>query len=237
MAEFVGHGACPSCGSRNNLGRYSDGSAFCFGCRYTERREAGAFAVGRQQEATTAGLSRRAREAIFPEHLVEYLQRYELDVAAVRRYGGYWDQYREQLVFEYDTEDGELSCIQARNFNREKALKHKYYNQGSTHDVFDLMGANGKSKVVITEDKLSAIKVARQADAIPALGTQFQRHKAARLAALGYQRVYVWLDKDKWREGRDIADHCKWLGLSATALLTPLDPKEYTDEQIKEYLQ
>jgi len=99
------------------------------------------------------------------------------------------------------------------------------------------MSGNDTGKVVITEDKLSAIKVARQVDAIPALGTQFQRHKVARLAALGYQKVYVWLDKDKWREGRDIADHCKWLGLSATALLTPLDPKEYTDEQIMEYLK
>lgn len=37
-SEFVGHESCPSCGSRNNLARYSDGHAYCFshGCGYYE---------------------------------------------------------------------------------------------------------------------------------------------------------------------------------------------------------
>lgn len=33
---LVGHEPCPSCGSRDNLGRYSDGHGYCFGCRYHE---------------------------------------------------------------------------------------------------------------------------------------------------------------------------------------------------------
>lgn len=37
MADFVNHEPCPSCGSRNNLARYSDGSAFCFGCSHHEK--------------------------------------------------------------------------------------------------------------------------------------------------------------------------------------------------------
>jgi len=233
MASFVGHEKCPSCGSKDNLGRYSDGGAFCFGCKYTERRDASSS----RQPTANVRVVKQDRSAVFPESVSEYLRRYGLSIHEVSKNNGYWEPYREQLVFEYDGEDGELGCVQARNFNSARAVKQKYYNQGSTFGVFDLMSGNDTGKVVITEDKLSAIKVARQVDAIPALGTQFQRHKVARLAALGYQKVYVWLDKDKWREGRDIADHCKWLGLSATALLTPLDPKEYTDEQIMEYLK
>ena len=46
--EFVGHEPCPECGSKDNLARYADGHAYCFGCEYresgdgepTERREA-----------------------------------------------------------------------------------------------------------------------------------------------------------------------------------------------------
>ena len=34
---FLFHEACPSCGSRDNLGRYSDGHAHCFGCGYYEK--------------------------------------------------------------------------------------------------------------------------------------------------------------------------------------------------------
>ena len=33
---LVGHEPCPSCGSRDNLGRYSDGHGYCFGCGHYE---------------------------------------------------------------------------------------------------------------------------------------------------------------------------------------------------------
>jgi len=35
-SEFIGHEPCPSCGSKDNLARYSDGHGFCFGCEYYE---------------------------------------------------------------------------------------------------------------------------------------------------------------------------------------------------------
>lgn len=40
-SEFVRHEPCPSCGSRNNLARYSDGHAYCFsfGCGHYERSQ------------------------------------------------------------------------------------------------------------------------------------------------------------------------------------------------------
>jgi twinkle protein len=40
MGEFVGHEACPECGSSNNLARYDDGSAYCFGCKHHEHPSA-----------------------------------------------------------------------------------------------------------------------------------------------------------------------------------------------------
>ena len=35
-SEFLRKEPCPECGSKDNLGRYSDGHAFCFGCEYYE---------------------------------------------------------------------------------------------------------------------------------------------------------------------------------------------------------
>ena len=35
----IRHEPCPSCGSRDNLGRFSDGHGFCFGCNYYEPGE------------------------------------------------------------------------------------------------------------------------------------------------------------------------------------------------------
>ena len=39
MSTFVNHEPCPSCGSQNNLARYDDGHAYCFGCQYREGTE------------------------------------------------------------------------------------------------------------------------------------------------------------------------------------------------------
>lgn len=42
MGNFVRHEPCPNCGSKDNLARYDDGSAHCFGgCRYYELPESG----------------------------------------------------------------------------------------------------------------------------------------------------------------------------------------------------
>ena len=38
-STFVSHESCPSCGSKDNLARYSDGHAYCFGCGYREKGE------------------------------------------------------------------------------------------------------------------------------------------------------------------------------------------------------
>jgi twinkle protein len=36
MANFIQHEPCPNCDSKDNLARYDDDSAYCFGCKYFE---------------------------------------------------------------------------------------------------------------------------------------------------------------------------------------------------------
>src|SRR5579872_3696541 len=36
MGRCIGHEPCPSCGSKDNLARYDDGTAYCFGCKHYE---------------------------------------------------------------------------------------------------------------------------------------------------------------------------------------------------------
>ena len=35
-SDFIRHEPCESCGSKDNLARYSDGHAYCFGCKHYE---------------------------------------------------------------------------------------------------------------------------------------------------------------------------------------------------------
>lgn len=233
MARFTGHEPCPRCGSRNNLARYDDGSAFCFGCRYSERR------TTINYEPTVKPAIRRTGSDILGEPAIEWLRKFNLTVSDLPTGLLSWDERTSQAIFEFRDKDGLVCCTQARNFSSERAAHRKYDNVGSAYEAFPLFTKEDHTQcrtVVITEDPLSAIKVSRQVDAIPCLGTNFPVHKITELRNRGYQRVVVWLDSDKWREGRDIADKCKWIGLSATTLLTELDPKCYDDLTIRKYL-
>jgi hypothetical protein len=236
MGRFLRHEPCPACGSRDNLARYDDGSAFCWGCRrYESRTTIPNRDIDQSSDSRTLFLPRSCTTD-FPTPCTEWLGRYSITIAECLARGAVWEPAREQFILPYFSEEGELVCYQARNFNPYRANKSKYYNVGSKETAFPLIQNHGPV-VSLTEDTLSAIKVARQVAAMPLLGVHIQVKKLIRLKQLGFETVIVWLDQDKWREARDISDLCKWAGVSSRAILTEKDPKEYSDEEIKEYLK
>ena len=101
------------------------------------------------------------------------------------------------------------------------------------------MGTSNSTKrgLVITEDALSSLRIAPYSDAMPALGTQVPLHKIIAIKGYGYKEVRVWLDSDKWREARDIAEAFRSVGVEASTIFSDLDPKSYTNEEIQEFLK
>jgi Zn ribbon nucleic-acid-binding protein len=240
MARFVKHTSCPKCGSRDNLGVYDDGSEYCFGCGHTTPRNAGRFnrPYVTQGEEHTPFLRRRPQEV--REDVSRFLLRYEIQIRECSRRNVFWDNVQEQLVFQLFNREGEVVCEQARNFNPQRARRAKYYNRGRKEEAFPLYTVEQgqhTNRIVITEDALSSLKIARKTDAMPALGVTLPKSHLIALKGLGYTDVVVWLDKDKWREARLIADRFKNIGLSTSTRLTEKDPKEYTDEEIKKILE
>jgi hypothetical protein len=237
MATFVKHEACPRCGSRDNLGRYSDGSAFCFGCHYTERAGVAPWIGERngQDEETDDG-----QRVVFPddatstldERAVGWLSNYHITVPEGLQVGFRWSPFWEQLLMPVYC-DGEVCCIQAKNFNPKRASKAKYYNVGDKSNHTTIYGTG--ECLVLTEDIVSSLKVGRTTASMPLLGTHIARNRLAALKQV-YQRLVVWLDEDKWREARQIADAAKLLGFEAISILTPIDPKEYSDDAIRRFL-
>lgn len=256
MAKFVKHTSCPHCGSRDNLGVYSDGSVFCFGCHYAARGTTSPWVGERngKTEECDDKLHIRGTTAI-DARAVSWLASYGISVHECLHHGFRWDEQWEQLLFPLYREDGSLCCLQAKNFNLQRASKAKYYNTGDKTEhrtIYSNRGHGtvsqeqvsfplpehvraGKSTCCLTEDLISSVKVSHVCDAYPLLGTSITKEVLVWLSKR-YTSLVVWLDDDKWREGRGIADAAKLLGLSATALLTPLDPKCYDEQTIKEYL-
>lgn len=272
MGTYTHHEPCSRCGSRNNLARYSDGGAFCFGCGYVEQAGISPFVKEREYVGNTVEGHVVVPDDVgfdFTAEVVNWLGKYDISVEEAIKANIKWSPSWEQLTFIFTDENNNVLFTQARNFNPERARKRKYYNQGSPKDVLPIfhgpgernpawceihqhskwcehnggvMGLSGwerqsKRQLVITEDALSSLKISRQVSSMPALGTHLPARKLSALRTLGYQTLLVWLDSDKWKEAVEIATMAKWLGLSARTIYTELDPKEYSDGQIRRHIE
>lgn len=88
---------------------------------------------------------------------------------------------------------------------------------------------------MLVEDCLSAIKIARQCDAMPLLGSGISNLKLSRLKPF-YGFLDVWLDADMLAKARTIKQRAEMIGFKSRVIYSPKDPKEYSNEEITEYL-
>lgn len=238
MANFVGHEPCPKCGSRDNLGRWDDGSAFCFGCKYWEPPTHAPRRLSEDSDKITKEGHTLPDDidTNFSAEAVDWLAQYHLSVEDAIHNNIRWSDSKQQLIFLL--EDG---CWQARNFNKERAQKRKYFTSGNVNDSIKLYLSNREhqfsqaKQLVVVEDCVSAIRVSKQYDAMPVLGSHIATKKLSRLARL-YSSLIFWLDHDKLNEAKGLSTKTKLLGCDSRVIYTDLDPKCYTDEQIREFL-
>lgn len=237
MGKFVKHEPCPKCGSKDNLARYDNGSAYCFGCKYIEGSTSGN-KVNRSQYASSSVVLPTNSTTILGEKAIVWLSQYGISVIDTIRAGLQWDSDRQHLIFPFYDKDNRLCYYTARNFS---GVGPKYLGRGSSGEavsVYQKDKTKPSTQLAITEDSLSAIKISLTGiDAIPALGVNFQTNRILEMSNRGYQKLFVWLDSDKWKEGLDIANRAKWIGMEAKTIRTDEDPKCYTFDSILERLQ
>lgn len=231
MATFLQHESCPKCGSKDNLGRYSDDSAYCFGCGYTEKGGKYTPPTDRLPDEPQIRLPKDATNAIGTEGR-DWLDKYEITPAEQQRYRMLWSDSRRQLIFPLYNKDGQLAAWQGRNFDPQS--KGKYFSQGKIHDLLYFCGKKS-SPVILVEDLLSAIKIGRMSVAMPLFGSEASTALLMRLKG-HCSSIITWLDSDKWKNSQDIVKRAQSIGLPAMSAYTNLDPKEYSTEQIKYFL-
>lgn len=230
MGVFVKHESCPNCGSKDNLARYDDNSAYCFGCKYTENNTKFIPKIDDNVEQiikiptdSTTQLGNKA---------IKWLDKYEITKEECVRYRMLWSEEREQLIFPIYGANNDLIAWQARNFKDN--AKSKYFSQGKIHDILYLCG-NKRSPVIVVEDLISAIKIARISSAMPLFGSEASTSLLMRLKTHA-ESIIVWLDSDKWKNSQDIVNRARSIGLTSLAVYSTLDPKEYNTEKIKYFL-
>jgi hypothetical protein len=236
MAKYLHHEPCPNCGSRDNLARYSDGSAYCFGCRYVEPPSLRALAPKVREDVGERDYEAHEWTKEFGPSAVEWMSKYEITVPDALKHGFLFHPRRNQLIFPWYNDTFEVIGYQARNFA--EGAKRKYHTEGDIANLLPIYrnsSTNLTRHVVLVEDVISAVKISRYSDAMPCLSSGIPVKKLKRLAGL-YDAFTVWLDGNMFTNATRMADQLQLMGREANVILTNKDPKEHTYAEINEIL-
>ena len=157
-SHFVKHEPCPSCGSKNNLARYSDGHAVCFtgGCDHYER------ATGEVIESKP-----KANRTLEMTGVVASIPDRRISEATCKKFG---------VTVEYDTE-GQISKHHypyfdkdtgAQTGNKSRIVSNKAFYASGTFDNVGLFGQQafkgGGKYITIVEGEADALAVSEMFD-------------------------------------------------------------------------
>lgn len=149
-SEFVCKEPCPSCGSRDNLGRYSDGHAYCYGCEYREPAD--------DEKIPDQKGPKRVSEDLLPMGQYKAIPSRSISEETCKRFGYTVGKMSGKPchIAAYRNQDGDIAAQHVR-------LKGKEFPWIGEKKKLQLFGQHiardGASKVIITEGEIDAMSV------------------------------------------------------------------------------
>lgn len=167
-----------------------------------------------------------------------WLAKYGITDADAKRFSIGYSEFRKRLIIPVFKNE-EVVYWQGRNLDTPTKEQPKYINVRTSreHVWFDCIYYPEKP-VILVEDVLSAINIHKAGyNAIALLGSYVSDNLIVRLLEMQPERVIIWLDPDKRKDSLKFSRRLNAFGISCGSLLLPtLDPKEYTSEEIRYYI-
>lgn len=227
MGTFVGHEACPACGSNDNLARYDDGSGYCFGCEYHEK--AGGGVTNGSAEKT---IDRRVRSGTGDSLLTG-------DVRALGKRGITEETCRH---FDYRVGRDRGRTVQIANYRRDGRViaqkvrdaskKFRVIGDGKRLPLYgQWLWRDGGRRLIITEGEIDALSVSQlQGNKWPVVSVPNGAQGAAKTIA----REIEWIEKfdavvfafDMDEPGQEAAQECAELLSAGKAYIAHLPAKD-----------
>lgn len=176
----------------------------------------------------------------FPVRVRSYLSKCGVSAAELSAYGIGWSEKWERLILPL-YRGSDVEGFQARYFGDETDQPKyitRYKNSGDFYQNFPARSATDDGLCVIVEDMLSAVRVAKQFNAVCLYGTEMS-DKCLDLVVNSYERAIIWTDYDNYvvrKKGTAMRRRLTSLGIDAKILMSVTDPKHYTDEEIMGYV-
>ncbi len=234
---------CPRCHAlgkdtrRNNMAVYDDGHSYCFSCRYYVPSPTTVTSLKQKlsrSARTTANQSYDLGDVTFriPSTPKAWLTKYGVTDDEIHRESICWNEDKSLLTFPIYNGEA-LMGFTARYFGSNK--KYPRYIHKFRSGFYKLFPRPSCNIIVLTEDYVSALKVGRHYNAIPLLGAFLP---LSLILSLVYQkpRLRIWLDRDKATDAIKFAQRALQYIPDCGSIITKLDPKEYSDKEIQEYV-
>lgn len=235
-AVFERHGPCPKCGSRDNLGHWSDGHSYCFGCGYYRSGSVSLDSVKRSLTPSSGGGVPPLPDDVstyIPDVPYSWLKKCLTDEEILSHRIG-WSQERESIVFPVFDKQGNLLMWQSRYFGPKKDYP-KYLTKGYKGDILHVLGEFPSGRVILVEDLISAIVVSRVENSMPLWGSTIHL-KTLKQVARYYGQVGIWLDADKLSTAVKAKGTASLIFDRVEVICTEEDPKFQSLEQLEEKL-
>lgn len=235
-SKFLKHEPCPNCHSRNNLGVWDDGHKYCFGCGfYVPPTKSVDFLKRRTKMENNnkdgdSALDVSSFTFSIPQHAQTWLKKYGITDQEVRHYGICWNSETDSLVFPVER-GGQVVLTNERYFGKDPLFpKYRTYGHKALNRTY-FNNPNTPNSLVIVEDFISAVKVARFASSIPLFGSTISA-EAVKWVVGTFKSLRIWLDRDKASESlKEASKLSQWIPDTRT-IITELDPKEYSNNEI-----
>ena len=245
MARWIKHTGCLSCGSRDNLGVYDDGSTFCFGChawsKPSDADKLREFAAHRFVHAYEPVNSKGEVSVELPldytldipagchNWLTQYLSASEIKDAKI----GYSPNYK-RIIFPVYDRAMKLLLWTGRGG---EGVTPKYLTMGLRNFALDVLSANQLSdRVVVVEDRVSALVVSRVCSSVALFGSQMPLEWATTLSK-AFSGLVMWLDPDKHKEALQQAVRLSpYFQRGVKVIFSKDDPKCYNPVEVSRHI-
>lgn len=223
-SEFLKHEPCPKCGSSDNLARYTDGHAYCFGCEY--------------YEPSTDGVTTTKREITISEDLTPYkdaecepLNARGIDEETCRKFGVRIGNYKGSKVhfYPYYKDNALIACKL-----RDKDKNFKVIGEGAKLPFFGQNLWSPGKMLVVTEGEIDCLTMSMvQGNKWPTVSLPNGAQGATRV----FRQQLEWLEQfetvvimfDMDEPGQEAAKACAEVlspGKAKIASLSMKDPNE-----------
>jgi twinkle protein len=224
-SEFVQHEACPSCHSKDNLARYTDGHAHCFGCKYYEPPDGEKKPSGKRRRVSNPGLLRGEVRPLMKRRISEETCKY---------FGYEVGEFAGKTVqIANYCDDGGKRVAQKVRFPGKDFIWRGAPDEAGLWGKH-LFGSGSARMVVVTEGEIDALSVAEvQKCKWPVVSLPSGAGNATKTIAKdlqwleGFERVVLMFDMDQ--PGQEAARECAALfapGKVAIAALPFKDANE-----------